>query len=56
MSDSLAWAVVAGAAGGLGLWSVISLVPRLSRPTLTTRVAPYVIDVSAGAREHIAPR
>jgi len=56
MSDSLAWATVAGAAGGLGLWSVLSLAPRLSRPTLATRVAPYVMDVSAGAREHIAPR
>lgn len=56
MSDSLALAVVAGVAGGLGLWSILSLIPRLSRPTLANRVAPYVIDVSAGAREHIAPR
>jgi len=56
MSDSLAWAVVAGIAGGLGLWSILSLIPRLSRPTLANRVAPYVIDVSAGAREHVAPR
>lgn len=56
MSDALAWALVAGIAGGLGLWSILSLIPRLSRPTLATRVAPYVIDVSAGAREHLAPR
>lgn len=56
MSDVLAWAVVAGIVGGLGLWSILSLIPRLSRPTLATRVAPYVIDVSAGAREHLAPR
>ncbi|QYH36654.1 type II secretion system F family protein [Salinibacterium sp. M195] len=55
MSDALAWALVAGIAGGLGLWSILSLIPRLSRPTLATRVAPYVIDVSAGAREHLAP-
>ncbi|MGV8912975.1 MAG: type II secretion system F family protein [Rhodoglobus sp.] len=56
MSDTLAWAVVAGISAGLGLWSILSLIPRLSRPTLANRVAPYVIDVSAGAREHIAPR
>ncbi|MBH0117994.1 type II secretion system F family protein [Salinibacterium sp. NG253] len=56
MSDALAWSLVAGIAGGLGLWSILSLIPRLSRPTLATRVAPYVIDVSAGAREHLAPR
>ena len=56
MSDALAWAVVAGISGGLGLWSIVSLIPRLSRPTLANRVAPYVIDVSAGAREHVAPR
>jgi len=56
MSDSLAWAVVAGTGVGLGLWSLLSLIPRLSRPTLANRVAPYVIDVSAGARDHVAPR
>ena len=56
MSDALALALVAGIAGGLGLWSILSLIPRLSRPTLATRVAPYVIDVSSGAREHLAPR
>ncbi|WP_010206324.1 type II secretion system F family protein [Salinibacterium sp. PAMC 21357] len=56
MSDALAWALVTGIIGGLGLWSILSLIPRLSRPTLATRVAPYVIDVSAGAREHLVPR
>jgi tight adherence protein C len=56
MSDLLGWAVLAGIAGGLGLWSVLSLIPRLSRPTLANRVAPYVIDVSAGARAHVSPR
>ncbi|MGV8877300.1 MAG: type II secretion system F family protein [Rhodoglobus sp.] len=56
MSDSVAWSVVAGTAAGLGLWSLLSLIPRLSRPTLANRVAPYVIDVSAGARDYVAPR
>lgn len=55
MSASLAWAVVAGAALGLGLWSIVSLVPKFSRPRLARRVAPYLQDVSAGAREALAP-
>ena len=50
------WAVLCGLALGLGLWSLASLVPRLSRPRLVTRVAPYVVDVSAGARELVSRR
>ena len=50
------WAVLCGLGLGLGLWSLASLVPRLSRPRLVTRVAPYVVDVSAGARELVARR
>jgi tight adherence protein C len=41
---------------GLGLWSLASLVPRLGRPRLLTRVAPYLTDVSSGAREILARR
>jgi tight adherence protein C len=44
-------AILCGLALGLGLWLLVSLTPRLSRPTLSTRVAPYVTDVSADARE-----
>ena len=55
--DALSWwAVLAGLTLGLGLWSLVSLVPRLRRPRLASRVAPYVIDVSAGARELLARR
>jgi tight adherence protein C len=43
-------AIVCGLALGLGLWLLVSLTPRLSRPSLTSRVAPYVIDVSENAR------
>ncbi|HAM26987.1 MAG TPA: pilus assembly protein [Microbacteriaceae bacterium] len=50
------WAVLAGSALGLGLWSLASLVPRLGRPRLADRVAPYLVDVSAGARELLARR
>jgi tight adherence protein C len=50
------WGVLCGLALGVGLWSLSSLVPRLSRPRLATRVAPYVVDVSAGARELLSRR
>jgi tight adherence protein C len=45
------WAVLCGLALGVGLWSLASLVPPLGRPRLATRVAPYLVDVSAGARD-----
>ena len=44
------WAVACGVVLGVGLWTLLSRVPRFSRPRLTTRVAPYVADVSEGAR------
>ena len=50
------WGVLCGLALGVGLWSLASLMPRLSRPRLATRVAPYVVDVSAGARELLSRR
>ena len=46
-----ALAVVAGLALGLGLWLLVSMAPRMSRPNLAARVAPYVVDVSADARD-----
>jgi tight adherence protein C len=51
-----AWAAVCGLALGLGLWSLASLVPRLGRPRLISRVAPYLADVSSGARELLSRR
>lgn len=50
------WAVLAGTAFGVGLWSLVSLVPRLGRPRLADRVAPYLVDVSPGARELLGRR
>jgi tight adherence protein C len=46
-----ALAILCGLALGLGLWLLVSMAPRMRRPTLTARVAPYVIDVSANARD-----
>jgi tight adherence protein C len=50
MSAPLAWAVLCGTGLGLGLWSIVSVMPRLSRPSLASRLAPYLLDVSAEAR------
>jgi tight adherence protein C len=44
-------AILCGLGLGLGLWLLVSLAPRLSRPSLSTRVAPYVLDVSSDARD-----
>ncbi|GAB3408667.1 type II secretion system F family protein [Schumannella luteola] len=56
MSAAIAWAIPAGIGLGLGLWVLASLIPRLRGPRLVDRVAPFVLDVSADARELIARR
>lgn len=56
MSPAIAWAVACGLGFGFGLWLLVALTPRLSRPRLIDRVAPYVLDVSPGARELVARR
>lgn len=56
LSPSSAWSIVAGLALGLGLWSLVSLLPRLARPRLSHRVAPYLVDVSDGARALVEHR
>ena len=52
----LGWAVLTGLGLGLGLWMLVSLVPRLGRPRLASRVAPYVYDISPVARELVDRR
>ena len=51
MTPTVALALVCGLTLGLGLWTVVGTLPRLSRPSLAARVAPYLRDVSPGARE-----
>jgi tight adherence protein C len=46
----MALAVPFGIALGLGLWTLVALVPRVGAPRLARRVAPYLVDVSPGAR------
>ena len=48
--------IVLGAALGLGLWLIVSAVPRVGRPRLVERVAPYVADLSSEARAMLARR
>jgi tight adherence protein C len=56
VSGATGWSLILGAGLGLGLWMLVSLVPILRRPLLLHRVAPYVLDVSAGARDLVARR
>lgn len=53
---ALAWALVCGLTLGVGLWTLASLAPRLTRPRLAHRVAPYLTDVSEGARSFVERR
>ncbi|TAL43940.1 MAG: pilus assembly protein [Salinibacterium sp.] len=55
MTSTLAWAILAGIGLGFGLWCLVSMAPRMSRPRLARRVAPYLVDISAGARDAVAP-
>ncbi|HEU4849605.1 MAG TPA: type II secretion system F family protein [Terrimesophilobacter sp.] len=56
MTTTAAWSIVCGLGLGIGLWTLASLVPRLSRPRLVHRVAPYLVDVSEGARAFVSRR
>lgn len=49
-------ALALGAALGFGAWLMVSCIPILRRPRLMFRVAPYVLDVSPGARDLLARR
>jgi tight adherence protein C len=49
VSPLLGWALLCGVGLGAGLWLLVSLVPRLGRPRLVHRLAPYLVDVSPAA-------
>jgi tight adherence protein C len=52
----VALAVPVGVALGLGLWTLLGLVPRVGATRLAARVAPYIADVSPTAREFLDRR
>jgi tight adherence protein C len=56
VSATVAWGLVLGVVLGFGLWSIVSLAPKFSRPSLLDRLAPHLVDVSSGARELLARR
>lgn len=56
MTGAAGLAIVAGAGLGLGLWLLAASVPRLGRPRLMQRVAPYLADVSDEARASLVRR
>lgn len=56
MTPLLGAALLAGLGLGTGLWLLVSMTPRLGRPRLATRLAPYLVDVSAEARAMTSTR
>ncbi len=56
VTAALAASVPLGILFGLGLWSLLALVPRIGAPRLASRIAPYLADVSPAARELVARR
>lgn len=46
LPNEAAIAVVLGTALGLGVWCVLTVVPRWGAPSLSRRVAPYIRDVT----------
>ncbi|GAB3390063.1 type II secretion system F family protein [Humibacter soli] len=51
MTSTMAWGMLCGLGLGLGLWSLVAMMPRMARPRLADRVAPYLVDVSDAAWE-----
>lgn len=56
VTAQLGLAVLLGLALGLGLWAIVSRLPRLAPLRLADRVAPYLVDVSDVAREQMHRR
>jgi tight adherence protein C len=56
VSPGVAAGVPLGILLGLGLWSLLALVPRIGAARLSARIAPYLVDISPAARELVARR
>lgn len=53
MNASLGVAALLGVGLGIGLWTLVGTIPRLSRVRLIDRVAPHVVDISEDARTYL---
>lgn len=53
MTGQLGLAVLCGLGLGLGLWTLVSLLPRFARPRLADRIAPFLVDISDAARVQV---
>ncbi|MAT18615.1 MAG: pilus assembly protein [Leifsonia sp.] len=56
MTPTVLLAVPLGIAFGVGVWTLLALVPQFGAPRLSRRLAPYLVDVSPHARELVAER
>lgn len=56
VTPALAAAIPLGIVLGLGLWSLVALIPRVGAPRLADRIAPYLVDVSPAARARASRR
>jgi tight adherence protein C len=56
VTGTVALAIAAGVALGLGLWSLVAALPRFGSPRLGARIAPYLLDVSSEARRLVGRR
>ena len=56
MTPTTALAIPLGIGFGLGVWTLIALLPRVGAPRLARRVAPYLVDLSAEARATVERR
>jgi len=56
VSAAVALAVPVGILLGLGLWTLVALIPRIGAPRLSSRIAPYVSAVSPAARDLVRRR
>jgi tight adherence protein C len=56
VTAALGAAIPLGIVLGLGLWSLLALVPRIGAPRLVDRIAPYLVDVSPAARQRASRR
>jgi tight adherence protein C len=56
VSPWIVLAVPVGVVLGIGLWTLVALIPRVGAPRLSSRIAPYVSAVSPAARELVRRR